>query len=57
MRIIREFPNGYVEAVDDRGWNFLMEKGDFVEIDGVDYRIYDITSFDGVPVYQCRRIY
>lgn len=56
MRIIREFPNGYVEAVDDRGWDFLMEKGDFIEIDGLDYRIYDITTFEGVPVYQCRRV-
>ena len=56
MRIIREFPNGYIEVILNDGWDYLREKGDFIEVEGKDYKIIDITTFENEPLYQCRSV-
>ena len=56
MKIVRTFPNGYIEVVLNDGWDYLREKGDFIEVEGKDYKIIDITTFENEPLYQCRSV-
>ena len=56
MKIVRTFPNGYIEVILNDGWDYLREKGDFIEVEGKDYKIIDITTFENEPLYQCRSV-
>lgn len=56
MKIIKTYQNGYVDIMAETERDSLYEKGDYIEVDYLNYYIFDYYIKDGRHVYQSHTV-
>ena len=54
MKIVKKYQNGFVDIIAENEKDALYEKGDYIEVDCTDYKIFDYKYSDNVILYQAQ---